>query len=69
MGRLVRAIIFAIVAAALAGVVVFFGGFALAKVLKVSDASGWGALVPMVFTPLAMLAGAALGAWKGYSQS
>lgn len=66
MSRLIRAFVYAFGGGILCGVVVFGGGFALAKVLGPEAGSALGMLVPMVLTPLAMLVGAGYGGWCGY---
>jgi hypothetical protein len=66
MSRIIRALVYAIGGGILCGVIVFGGGFALAKLLGPEAGSALGMLVPMVLTPLAMLAGAGYGGWRGY---
>jgi len=66
MGKVVRAVLFALVGGAAAGLFVLFGGYFLVKAFKPADSAGWGMLIPMVFTPLGTLAGVLLGAWTGW---
>jgi hypothetical protein len=66
MPRLVRAIVYAVAGGIFCGAVVLFGFFGIAKVFNVSDSSGWGALVPMVYMPLAILIGGAYFGRRGW---
>jgi hypothetical protein len=67
MSRILRAALFGVVGAIVLGVVTFMGGFGLAKILGPEAAQGLGMMVPMVFTPLAMLVGLVGGAWRGWT--
>jgi len=66
MGKLARAILFAIAGAVVLGALVFGGGFVIAQILGGEAAQTLGMLVPMLATPLAIVAGAALGFMRGW---
>jgi hypothetical protein len=66
MGRVLRAALFGIVGGIVLAVATFAAGFALASVVDPTGSGGMGALVPMVFMPLAFLVGLVGGAWRGW---
>lgn len=69
MGKLLSAIVFGIVGAIVLAIVTLLGGFGLAMLVDKSGSQGLGALVPMVFTPLAFLAGLGGGARYGWKRA
>lgn len=64
--RIVKSVLFALAGGVVLAVLVFAAGFLLAALLGPEAQSALGVLVPLVAVPVAFLAGAALGARKGW---
>lgn len=69
MGRVLRAILFGAGGGILLALATLVSGFALASILDPTGVNGSGALVPLVFTPLAFLVGLGGGAWHGWRRT
>lgn len=69
MARVLRAILFGAGGGILLAVATLVAGFGLASIFDPTGANGSGALVPLVFMPLAFLVGLGGGAWHGWRRT
>lgn len=67
MHKVLRAVLYAIAGAIGLGLIAMFGGLLLASILGDSG-QALGMLVPMVIAPLAIVLGALIGAYKGFTR-
>lgn len=68
MGRVLRAVLYAVGGGIALGAIAFIAGFVLAGILGESG-QALGMIVPMVIVPAAILIGAVVGGIKGYRQA